>query len=182
MVFRASRLITPIPSLARLGVRLTSRMEGLGAIWQPYARVNLWRDFNATSHEPRDVWRHDGDPGAVIGYDCRHHGRSGRERNGARRCIRRRGLRDERDGRASHDDRRGCRRALALVRRPRSTNPPAATADSPSAPPPVPPRPISSRHCHCPCMPGRGTSPDAHRVCHRRRPRTQTPGTWPAHC
>jgi hypothetical protein len=25
-------------------------MEGLGAIWQPYARVNLWRYFNATSH------------------------------------------------------------------------------------------------------------------------------------
>jgi outer membrane autotransporter protein len=35
---------------ARIGVRLTSRMEGLGAIWEPYARVNLWRYFNATSH------------------------------------------------------------------------------------------------------------------------------------
>jgi outer membrane autotransporter protein len=35
---------------ARLGLRLTGRMQGLGATWQPYARVNLWRYFNATSH------------------------------------------------------------------------------------------------------------------------------------
>lgn len=35
---------------ARLGVRLTGRMQALGATWQPYARVNLWRYFSATSH------------------------------------------------------------------------------------------------------------------------------------
>lgn len=40
----------PSSLAARLGVRLTSRMEALGAIWQPYARVNLWRYFNAGSH------------------------------------------------------------------------------------------------------------------------------------
>jgi outer membrane autotransporter protein len=34
---------------ARLGVRLTGRMQALGATWQPYAGVNLWRYFNATS-------------------------------------------------------------------------------------------------------------------------------------
>ncbi len=35
---------------ARLGVRLTGRMQALGVTMQPYAGVNLWRYFNATSH------------------------------------------------------------------------------------------------------------------------------------
>ena len=35
---------------ARVGVRVTGRIQGLGAAWQPYASVNLWRYFNATSH------------------------------------------------------------------------------------------------------------------------------------
>jgi len=35
---------------ARLGVRLTGWVQGLGATWQPYAGVNLWRYFNASSH------------------------------------------------------------------------------------------------------------------------------------
>jgi outer membrane autotransporter protein len=39
----------PSSLAARLAVRMTSRMEGLGALWQPYARVNLWRYFNAAS-------------------------------------------------------------------------------------------------------------------------------------
>lgn len=40
----------PSSVAARLGLRLTSRMEGGGAIWQPYLRANLWRYFNAASH------------------------------------------------------------------------------------------------------------------------------------
>lgn len=40
----------PSSLAARLAVRVTSRMEGLGALWQPYARVNLSRYFNAASH------------------------------------------------------------------------------------------------------------------------------------
>ena len=35
---------------ARVGVRVTGRIQGLGAAWQPYASANLWRYFNATSH------------------------------------------------------------------------------------------------------------------------------------
>ena len=34
----------------RLGVRLTGRMQALGVTMQPYAGVNLWRYFSATSH------------------------------------------------------------------------------------------------------------------------------------
>jgi len=40
----------PSSVTARLGVRLTGRIQGLGATWRPYAGVNLWRYFNATSH------------------------------------------------------------------------------------------------------------------------------------
>ncbi|WP_436227078.1 autotransporter domain-containing protein [Caballeronia sp. LjRoot29] len=50
--FRTLPSLTPTPSRrasARLGVRLTGRMQALGATWQPYAGVNLWRYFNATS-------------------------------------------------------------------------------------------------------------------------------------
>lgn len=34
--------------IGRLGLRLESRFEGAGAIWEPYLRANLWRYFNGT--------------------------------------------------------------------------------------------------------------------------------------
>jgi outer membrane autotransporter protein len=39
----------PSTLAGRLGVRLESRVEALGALWQPYARVNLWRYFGGSS-------------------------------------------------------------------------------------------------------------------------------------
>jgi outer membrane autotransporter protein len=33
----------------RLGLRLAGRVEGMGAFWQPYVRVNLWRYFGGDS-------------------------------------------------------------------------------------------------------------------------------------
>jgi outer membrane autotransporter protein len=34
---------------ARLGVRFAGRIDGMGALWRPYARVNLWRYFGGSS-------------------------------------------------------------------------------------------------------------------------------------
>lgn len=35
---------------ARLGLRVASRRQAGGALWQPYVRVNLWRYFSASSN------------------------------------------------------------------------------------------------------------------------------------
>ncbi|KQR90005.1 hypothetical protein ASG35_01885 [Burkholderia sp. Leaf177] len=39
----------PSSFAARLGLRVTDRWQAGGATWQPYARVNLWRYFDAAS-------------------------------------------------------------------------------------------------------------------------------------
>ncbi|WP_438395848.1 autotransporter outer membrane beta-barrel domain-containing protein [Caballeronia sp. DA-9] len=40
----------PSSLAARLGLRVAGRWQAGGATWQPYARVNLWRYFDTSSH------------------------------------------------------------------------------------------------------------------------------------